>query len=124
MDHIEVYLREHHPDAAELALWVRGVLLEAAPGLEQRVYQGWQAIGFVHAGAGYVCGLFPRAGALLLTFEHGALLPDPEGLLTGDGHQVRSLPITARDDRTGRRIMEFLDSAILMGEARRGTARR
>ena len=123
MDHTADYLREHHPDAAELALWVRGVLLEAAPGLEQRVYQGWQAIGFVHAGAGYVCGLFPRPSALLLTFEHGALPPDPDGLLTGDGRQVRSLPVTARDDRTRRRIVEFLDSAVFLGEARHGTTR-
>ncbi|WP_159619377.1 DUF1801 domain-containing protein [Arthrobacter zhaoguopingii] len=123
MDSAADYLRQHHPDAAELALWVRGVLLEAAPGLEQRVYQGWQAIGFVHAGAGYVCGLFPRPTGLLLTFEQGALLPDPDGSLIGDGRQVRSLPISARDDGTKSRIVEFLDSAILLGEALRGTAK-
>ncbi|TDK26396.1 DUF1801 domain-containing protein [Arthrobacter crusticola] len=99
------------------------MLLEAAPGLEQRVFLGWQTIGFVHASAGYVCGLFPRPGALLLTFEHGARLPDPGSLLIGDGRQVRSLPISAQDDRTKRRIVEFLDSAILLGESRRGTAR-
>ncbi|MHA7264438.1 hypothetical protein ACX80W_14665 [Arthrobacter sp. TMN-37] len=120
MDTSAAYLQEHHPDAAELALWVRGVLLEAAPGLEERVYRGWQAIGFVDSLAGYVCGLFPRPEGLLLTFEHGAKLPDPESLLIGVGRQVRSLPIRGQDEDTRDRIVEFLDQALFLGEARRG----
>lgn len=109
------YLRHYHPGQAELALWTRDVLLAAEPDLEQRVYRGWQGVGFHDAEAGYVCALFPRTEALMLSFEHGASLPDPEGLLTGDGDQVRALPVTGTDENTQRQIEELLEQAIAYG---------
>jgi hypothetical protein len=113
------YLRSYHPGHAELALWVRQVLLDAEPDLEQRVYRGWQAVGFHDPDAGYVCGLFPRPEGLLLTFEHGASLPDPDGALIGDGRQVRSLPVHAADAGTEARIRGLLEQAISYGLALR-----
>ena len=43
----EDYLRRHHPEQAELALWVRSVLLDAEPDLEQRVYRGGRRLVFL-----------------------------------------------------------------------------
>ncbi|NKX52587.1 DUF1801 domain-containing protein, partial [Arthrobacter deserti] len=91
-DKVADYLREHHAGQAGLALWVRSVLLDAEPDFEQRIYRGWEAVGFHHPDAGYLCGIFPRPEGLQLLFEHGAALPDPEGMLRGDGRQVRMLP--------------------------------
>jgi hypothetical protein len=111
-DDAEEYLRRNHPGQADLALWVRSVLLQAEPDLEQRVYPGWQAVGFHDPEAGYVCGLFPRSPALLLSFEHGARLEDPEHLLEGTGKQVRSFPVHGRDLRTEARIRELFGRAV------------
>ncbi len=116
------YLRHDYPAQAELALWARDVLLAAEPDLEQRVYRGWQGVGFHDADAGYVCALFPRTEGLMLSFEHGASLPDPEGLLTGDGDQVRALRVTGTDDNTKRQIEELLEQAIAFGIGRRAGA--
>ncbi len=113
----EDYLRRHHPEQAELAQWVRSILLDAEPDLEQRVYRGWQAVGFHDAEAGYVCALFPSPERLLLTFEHGAALPDPEGVLIGNGKQVRSMLVAASDERTAGVIRQLLEQAIVHGIA-------
>lgn len=109
------YFRHVHPAHADLALWVRDILLAAEPDLEQRVYRGWQGVGFHDEEAGYVCALFPRPEGLFLSFEHGASLPDPEGLLTGDGAQVRALRITGPDGATKENILHLLDQAIVFG---------
>ena len=112
-DPAATYLRRHHPEHAELALWVRTVLLEVEPELSQRVYPGWRAVGFHHPETGYLCSLSPRPDALLLTFEHGAALPDPDGVLIGAGRQVRSLPVRDRDPATGDHIRHLLELAFV-----------
>ena len=109
------YFRHDHPAHAELALWVRDILLAAEPDLEQRVYPGWQGVGFHDAEAGYLCALFPRTNGLFLSFEHGAALPDPDGLLTGDGEQVRALHVTGTDAASKARILQLLEQAIAFG---------
>ena len=40
------FLAERYPEALELALWVREVMLAAEPDLSERVYNGWDGIGF------------------------------------------------------------------------------
>jgi hypothetical protein len=54
MSEAVAYLREHHPQAADLALWLRAIVLESDADLYERVYHGWEAVGFPHRLAGYV----------------------------------------------------------------------
>jgi hypothetical protein len=84
-DDVRAFLDERHPEQAELALWLREILLRAEPDLSERVYRGWDGIGFRHPDAGYVCAIYPQPDGVRLWFEHGAAMPDPESLLQGDG---------------------------------------
>lgn len=93
-DEVRQFLTENHPEAIELSLSLRDVVLDAEPDLADRVYRGWDGIGFRHPEAGYVCAVYPREERVELLFEHGASLVDPEGLLTGSGTQTRVYPIT------------------------------
>lgn len=73
------------------------------PELSRKVQQGWQAVAYRHAQAGYVCGVFIRSDRVMLLFEHGRQLSDPEGVLEGDGKQVRFItyrPGAAVDETT------------------------
>ncbi len=106
------YLREEHPEAFELAAWVRGRVLAADPDLRERVYGGWRGVGFRHPDAGYVCGIFPKGAAVDLLFEHGASLPDPEGRLRGEGAQTRVLPVAAANADAERAILELVQQAV------------
>ena len=111
-DPVAAYLHEDHPQEAELALWLRGLVRAADPDLSERVYRGWGGIGHRQPEAGYVCAIFPREGEVHLAFEHGASLPDPERRLAGAGRQVRQLPVPAPDAALADVVTEFVHAAI------------
>jgi hypothetical protein len=106
------YLREDHPDASELAGWVRARLLETEPDFVERVYRGWKGIGYRHPEAGYVCAIYPKGDHVELLFEHGASLTDRGRMLEGEGTQTRFLAVTAADERTAATIHELVEQAV------------
>jgi hypothetical protein len=112
---VEAFLHAAHPDLADLALWVRELLLTTEPDLVERVYPGWDGIGFRHPDGGYVCAIYPRENeqAVRLLFEHGARLEDPDGLLEGDGTQTRFIRIRERDDRLAAAIRTWIAAAVV-----------
>jgi hypothetical protein len=100
------------PERLQLSARVRRVLLDAEPDLRERLYPGWQGVGFHHPEAGYVCAIYPAGERPLLLFEHGAALEDPDGVLVGDGSQTRSLPLDLPAGELDLRITEFLELAV------------
>jgi hypothetical protein len=106
------YLRSEHGHAYELAAWLREVVLAADPDLVERVYRGWRGVGFRHPEAGYVCGIFPREHGVELLFEHGASLPDPDGLLRGDGTQTRVIRVAEPDPALRAQIGVYVQQAV------------
>ena len=48
------FLLERHPEVADLALWLRAVVLGAEPDLDERVYHGWDDVGYRHPDGAYV----------------------------------------------------------------------
>jgi hypothetical protein len=106
------YLRAEHPEFFELAAWVRAVVLDADPDLTERVYHGWRGIGFRHPEAGYVCAIYPRSQWVVLLFEHGASMPDPDGILLGDGKQTRFVRVTESSAELGEQIRAYVQQAV------------
>lgn len=106
------YLRERHPDVLELALWARALVLAAEPDLTERVYPGWDGIGFRHPEAGYVCAVFPQPDTVRLLFEHGVRLDDPAGVLEGDGAQTRHVTVAAADDALAPILAQLVRDAV------------
>jgi hypothetical protein len=111
-EEIETYLREAHAENADLALWTCGAVAAADQDLRARVYRGWQGIGFRHPEAGYVCGVFPRGDWVMLLFEYGASMADPEGVLLGEGAQTRFLRIDAPTEENAALIERYVQQAI------------
>ena len=108
-------LAEHTPQVAAAAAWLRQVVLDALPDAREVVYRGWHGLGYYHPAAGYVCAVFPRADDVLLGFEHGVLLADPHGLLSGEGRTVRYVRVEAPGDPPAERLVELIDAAVLVG---------
>ena len=106
------FLTSRHPQELELALWVRELVLDADPDLSERVYQGWDGIGFRHMDAGYICAIYPRPGEVRLLFEHGSRLADPEGLLEGDGSQTRHITLRGPDERLREPLTALVRDAV------------
>jgi hypothetical protein len=108
------FLTESHPGLADLALWVREAVLTSEPDLTERVYRGWDGIGFRHPDAGYVCGIYPREQEqeIRLLFEHGGRLEDPERLFDGAGTQTRFIRVRERDDPLAAAIGRYVHAAV------------
>ncbi|HLL45127.1 MAG TPA: DUF1801 domain-containing protein [Longimicrobiaceae bacterium] len=105
-------------DVGALAEEMRAFIRGAVPGVEERAYPVWRGIGYHDAQCGYFCGLFPDREEVRLGFEHGASLPDPEGLLTGSGKRVRYVVLRPGHAAPRDAIRELLDAALLHGAVR------
>ena len=106
------YLRAEHADFFELAAWIREAVLEADPDLTERIYHGWRGVGFRHPEAGYVCAIYPRSEWIVLLFEHGASMPDPDGILLGDGKQTRFVRVTEPSVELRAQILAYVQQAV------------
>jgi DNA transformation protein len=114
-------LQPYPPTIRALANRLRAVVKKAAPALREAAYPGWKAVGFRHAEAGYVCGVFPSAEGVRLIFEHGAKLADPDGLLEGASRmkQVRYVTLRSAADIKVRALTRLVRAAVAHGLLRR-----
>ena len=81
------------PSVVALTRDLIDTLLRIRPDFVPRVRSGWRSVNFRHPRAGFVCGVFPSPGRVILVFEHGRLLSDADRLLEGDGSRVRYIPL-------------------------------
>jgi hypothetical protein len=113
-------LLSDHPDyVVATAERLRTVILAAQPQLTERARHGWHSVNYRDPAAGFVCAIFPTADHVQLVFERGAELPDPHGLLTGSGKQVRTLLFATADDVDEDVVGQYLDLAVELGTALR-----
>ena len=119
----EAVLDGHTPEVYGLAQWLRRAVKSADHGLGERVYKGRHGFGYHHPDAGYVCAVFPREDDVLLAFEHGVDLADPEVRLAAGGKQVRYLVFAERSSHPFTVIRGFVKAAVEGGVARRQSGR-
>jgi hypothetical protein len=113
-------LRDHPPEVVALALRLRDAIRAAFPEAEERVYLGWEGLGFTMPGAGYVCAVFPRDSRVDVGLEHGAELEDVEGLFSRGGKQLRYVEFHEWDDARVGGVLRLIEAAVAMQTARRG----
>lgn len=101
-----------------LAQQLRRLMRELVPEAEERANRGWNSLSYHDAQSGYFCGIFPRPPAVRLLFEHGAALPDPDRLLTGDARQVRWIDLRPGDAIPHQGIARLVNAALLHGAVR------
>lgn len=110
-------LMEHDDGVVVTAQWLRDLVTSTVPDAVESVYAGWHGFGYRHPQARYFCAVFPRRTDVRLSFEHGARLADPRGLLRGGGRQVRHVDVKGREDPPGPLLVELVDAAVDLGLA-------
>jgi hypothetical protein len=91
----------------ELAAMIKS----AAPEAREAVRIDTRCLRYSHARCGYFCGLFPQVSSAQLLFEYGVLLPDPEGLLEGDGPHVRFVTVWPNQPLRGPALRRLVAAA-------------
>lgn len=97
----ETFLSGYSPDLQQIAFALREVVAVTIPQVREKVYQGWNLIGYrvpCSKGDAYFAYIAPTADRVYLGFEYGILMLDPDRLLNGDGKQVRHIGYASVDD--------------------------
>ncbi|MGH2453811.1 MAG: DUF1801 domain-containing protein [bacterium] len=118
----EEVLAEHSAAVRSLAQTLGRLVKRAVPTAVAVAYPVWHGIGYRDPDGGYFCAIFPQADSVRLGFEHGARMPDPDGLLTGSGRQVRYVVITRPQQIRPAALARLLRAAVAVGIARRARA--
>lgn len=113
-EEIAALLDGMQPDIRNLAVALIELLRREHPDLEASVRFGWRSVNFRHPRAGHLCAVFPLKDEVRLYFEHGRQLADPEGLLEGNGKQVRALRLRPGDAIPADAIGLFMAEAIAL----------
>ena len=97
----EEFLSAFPPTIQTLANQLRALVKETIPNVKEAVYPGWKLIGYrVKKGRSdaYFCFIAPFENRIMLGFEYGVQLFDPDLWLEGDGTQVRYLTVREQED--------------------------
>jgi DNA-3-methyladenine glycosylase I len=110
------YLASYDPHVAHLTMAVREMVLDEAPEAIESISKGYAlAIGFSFTGKplkdGF-CHIATYRGHVNLGFNRGALLPDPNRLLAGDGKLIRHVTIGSENDLNRPFVRRFIQAAI------------
>lgn len=86
-------LAAYPPPVRARAEALRALVKQTAPGADETVFIGWQALSYAFGRE--FCSIMPFVDHVNVVFHEGADLADPEGLLEGEGREPRRVRLDA-----------------------------
>jgi hypothetical protein len=115
-DEVSRWLATCPDDLCDLVLELRELVQEAVPEAHEAIkfnslcyYKPNQPYGVI---GGNICGIGVRGDCVYLSFIHGALLPDPDGLLQGTAKAKRDIPIRTSADIRRAAFTKLIRAAV------------
>jgi hypothetical protein len=108
---VDAWFEKYDNPQKDLVQRVRQVILDTDPRITETIK--WQAPTFMYRGN--IASFYPKTKShVSLMFHTGASLPDPSGVLEGEGDTSRVLRILNHDDLTAKTdaIRQFVSSWI------------
>ena len=118
-------LQRHREVVQRLALAARKLILEEAPEASEFVYEVYTIadhFAFTERPSDAFVFTTTHANWVNLGFNFGSLLPDPYGLLRGEGKLIRHIRISRAADLDGPGVRELVRAAIAQAERPEGKA--
>lgn len=109
---IEALLAPHTPAVRALVERLRHLVKRSVPEATEAAQPSWHSLNYRHPSQGYFCGIFPVTQGVKLVFEFGVLLPDPAGLLQGEGKQVRFVHLHRSSDIRVKALQGLIRAAL------------
>ena len=111
---VDTFLKGYSPQVREIAVKAREVILSVMPDATEKVYPGWKVIQY---GAGadmksVFVAISPQRERVNLGLAGGVDLPDPEGLLEGDGKAIRHVKLTSPEAASAPAVRELVRGAL------------
>ncbi|MBP7280973.1 MAG: DUF1801 domain-containing protein [Leptospiraceae bacterium] len=111
---IQDILKPYTKEILEIVSLLRNFFKEEFPALIEKGYPVWKGIGYSDQKSGYLCAIFPLETEVKLGFEYGIILKDKDKVLTGDGKQVRYLPIPSLASINLKQIKDFVKQSLAL----------
>jgi hypothetical protein len=117
----EKLISAYAPDVQLLALSAREFVMEVLPDVEETVDPKgpYVSYGYGPGNKGVVCYLTVNKQGAKLGLAGGSELPDPKGLLQGDGKSHRHIPLTSMADLRKPGVKPLMRSALSAWKKRR-----
>ncbi len=110
------FLKPYDPAIQELALGLRSLLLEEMAPCHENIYDAYSAVAIGYGWSERLRdGVFHIAvytNHVNLGFNYGATLPDPLGILEGNGKQIRHLRIATPADLAQAAVRSYVRRAL------------
>lgn len=112
---LDEFLANEPQTVRKLVLRLRRMVLAAAPHAAEDIK--FNSLSYYHADVpfgsigGNICMIEARRGKVVLSFIHGAGLPDPHKLLRGRGKAKRFIPIASEASADDPRVIALVNAA-------------
>jgi len=111
---VDTFLKGYSPQVREIAVKAREVILSVLPDATEKVYPGWKVIQY---GVGpdmksVFAAISPQRERVNLGLAGGVDLPDPDGLLEGDGKAIRHVKLTSPEAAGAPAVRELVRGAL------------
>jgi hypothetical protein len=109
------FLEAYDRPVSDLALALREIVLEEAPDASESIYQVYTvAIWFGYSGKmkDMFCYITTNARHVNLGFPRGASLPDPNGVLEGEGKAMRHIKFASLGDLERPFVRRYIRASI------------
>jgi hypothetical protein len=114
---ITAFLAPYPTAIREISEYLRRVMKQAMPQSRETLYLGQNHLGYGFSGGmnERICYICPLREYVRLGFMYGATLPDPDGLLVGEGKRLRHIKIRSMADARNPSIVALIEAANAYG---------
>jgi hypothetical protein len=111
---VDTFLKGYPPPMREIAVKAREVILSVMPDATEKVYPGWKVIQYGTAAdmKSVFAAISPQRERVNLGLANGVDLPDPDGLLEGDGKAIRHVKLTSPEAAGAPAVRELVRGAL------------
>ena len=111
---VDTFLKGYPPPVREIAVKAREVILSVVPNATEKVYPGWKVIQYGTAAdmKSVFAAISPQRERVNLGLANGVDLPDPDGLLEGDGKAIRHVKLTSPEAAGAPAVRELIRGAL------------
>jgi hypothetical protein len=106
-------MRDHRADHFAIVSRVREIVLQSGAAISEEIKYG----GILFSARAPFCGIFSYAGHVTLEFSDGAALPDPHGMLLGQGKLRRHIKLFSVSDIKDRHVAAYIELARQAADA-------
>ncbi len=112
------FLDGYHADVRDLALKMRETILKSVPNAREKIYTGWQTIGYSHNGGmkSQFCAISPQRDRVNVYFNRGTDLDDPDHLLEGTGKNMRHVKVRTLKDAQSKALKELIKAVAALAQ--------